>query len=175
ALPRVYDALLKALADPESSLATVVKLIEQDAGICAKVLQLVNSAFFGLPRQVTAVSQAVNLVGIAMLKNVMLSVEVFQALQADRAIPGFSAEDLQAHALLAASIARRIVRDQRLADDAFMAAMLHDVGLLVLASRLPDRLAPTLAAAAAQPPPVIQVRLPARRRPPAPVRAHPLR
>jgi putative nucleotidyltransferase with HDIG domain len=144
-LPRVYSDLTRALADPDASLVAVSGIVEQDPGICAKVLQLVNSAFFALPRRITSVQTAVGALGMTMLKNLALSVEVFRAFEARGAATGFSLEAVQRHALFTAAIARRLVPDKRAAEDAFTAAMLHDVGKLILASRAPEHFTHLLA------------------------------
>ncbi len=135
-LPRTYEALTKALADPDTSLQTVSKIIEQDVGVSAKVLQLVNSAFFGIAHSMTNIQSAVSFLGINTLKNLVLSVEIFRAFKPKRDLPGFSLEKLQHHAQLTAHIAARLPVPKHLADVALVAGMLHDVGKLILAWRL---------------------------------------
>src|ERR1700751_4946827 len=76
-LPRPFMALRENLADPNASVKEVVKLVEQDISISAKILQLVNSAFFGLPREISTLNTAVSYLGIDMLQNLVLSAEVF--------------------------------------------------------------------------------------------------
>ena len=145
-VPSLYMAVTRALADPDASLADVARIVEQDAGMCAKVLQLVSSAFFGLPRRVTKIQDALNYLGTGMIKNVVLSVEVFRTWKGNRELAGFSIEAQQRHALLAASIVTRLVTGKRQADDAFMAAMLHDIGKLILAVHLEEHFARVLSA-----------------------------
>jgi len=145
-LPLAYAALTKALVDPDVALQTIAGIVEHDVAMCAKVLQLVNSGFFGLPRRVASVQTAVSYLGINMLKNLMLSVEVFHAFESRGDLAGFSLEVLQRHALLTGNIASRLLAEKRLAEDAFMAGILHDVGKLVLATRLREHFARVLAA-----------------------------
>jgi HD-like signal output (HDOD) protein len=140
-LPRVYAALTRTLADPDVSLRAVARLIEQDMAMCAKTLQIVNSGFFGLPRRITNIETAIGFLGTNMLKNLVLTVEVFQPFENAPDLGGFSFDRLQGHALAAARIAGRLLPDKREAEDAFMAAMLHDVGWLILATRRPDEFA----------------------------------
>src|SRR4029077_186993 len=101
-VPRVYAALTRVLADPAAGLSGVVAVVEQDMAIYAKVLQLVNSAFFGLARRVTSIQQAVNCIGTTMLRNLVLCIEVFRAFEGTAAVPGFSLESLQDHGLAVA-------------------------------------------------------------------------
>jgi DNA-binding NarL/FixJ family response regulator len=76
-LPRTYMALREKLSDPDASSKDIVKLVEQDVAISAKILQLVNSALFGLPREVSTVLTAVNFLGLDMVHNLVLYAEVF--------------------------------------------------------------------------------------------------
>ncbi|MGA2984201.1 MAG: response regulator [Terriglobia bacterium] len=137
-LPRTYEALTQALADPDTSLQKVAKIIEQDVGVSAKVLQLVNSAFFGVAHSITNIQSAVSYLGINTLKNLVLSVEIFRAFKPKRELPGFSLEKLQHHAQLTAHIAARLPVPKHLADIAVVAGMLHDLGKLILAWKLSE-------------------------------------
>ena len=144
AIPRVYNELISALADPDVSLDEVAAILEQDTGITTKVLQLVNSSLFGIARQVDTLRQATTYLGTNMLRNLTLSMEVFRAFEVDGHLAGFSLEDEQSHAMLAARIARRLLDDKALSEHAFLAAMLHDVGKLILATKLPEEYERTL-------------------------------
>jgi HD-like signal output (HDOD) protein len=84
----------------------------------------------------TNIQGAVSYLGINTLKNLVLSVEIFRAFKPERNLPGFSLEKLQHHAQLTAHIAARLPVPKHLADIAVVAAMLHDVGKLVLAWKL---------------------------------------
>jgi HD-like signal output (HDOD) protein len=134
-LPALYFAVTEALRSPDTSLTQIGDLIEQDMGMCAKVLQLVNSAFFGLSCQVSSPQQAVAMIGFENLRALVLSVEVFSGFG------GQSTQDLAFlwnHSMATASFAKAIAKMQLsargLVDDAFAAGLLHDVGRLVLAS-----------------------------------------
>ena len=139
-LPRVYQALTKALADPDTSLQQVARIVEQDVGLSAKILQLVNSAVFGLSQSMTNVRSAVSYLGTDTLRHLVLSLEVFRSLEAEAPIPGFSMEALQRHAQFTAQIAVRLPAPKHLADVLLVSGMLHDVGKLILAWKLPARL-----------------------------------
>ncbi|TPV95890.1 MAG: HDOD domain-containing protein [Myxococcales bacterium FL481] len=140
--PETYRRLVDALADPNVSLAALVGIIERDAGLATKVLQIVNSAFFGLPKRTSSIGQAVKYIGSSMLKHLVLGVETFSSMEAHPDLPRFSAASLQAHSLLVGTLAKSMLdTDAQAAEDAMLAGMLHDVGKLVLATHLPDRLA----------------------------------
>ncbi len=138
-LPRTYEALTQALADPDTSLAKVGRIVEQDVGISAKVLQLVNSAFFGVSHSMTNVQSAVSYLGINTLKSLVLSVEIFRAFKPRGDLPGFSLEKLQQHAQITAFIAARLPVAKHLADIAMVAGLLHDVGKLIMAWKRSDQ------------------------------------
>ncbi len=133
-VPRVYRALSEALLTDFASPELIANIIQEDVGISAKLLQLVNSAFFGLPRQTTSLLQAVRYLGLATIRSLVLSHSVFEQL--GQGNPAF-AEQGHEHALSCARIARQLLKRGPEAELAFTAGLLHDVGSLVLASRLP--------------------------------------
>ncbi len=146
-LPRTYDALTRAMGDPDTSLQKIAKIIEQDVGVSAKVLQLVNSAFFGIAHPIANIQSAVAYLGISTLKNLVLSVEIFRAFKPVRELPGFCLEKLHHHAQLTAHIAARLPVPKHLADIAVVAGLLHDVGKLILAWKLSGHFEDVLAEA----------------------------
>lgn len=140
-MPRAYLELRDALSNPNYSLKKVVSIVEQDLGISSKILQLVNSAFFGLPREVSSVHMAVCYIGAEMLQNLVLSAEVFHVFDKGKTFEGFSFEDLHMHSQLTAKIAGRLLPVSAVRDAAIVAALLHDIGKLVLATRSPQHFA----------------------------------
>lgn len=146
-LPRTYDALTQALRDQDVPLHKIAAIVEQDVAISAKVLQLVNSAFFGMAQSVTNIPRAVNFLGVNTLKSLILSVEVFRIFQPRTPLRGFNLEALQRHARLTALIAARLPLPAHLSEISVVASMLHDVGKLIMAWKLPDRFAKSLAEA----------------------------
>ncbi|MFH0902208.1 MAG: response regulator [Pseudomonadota bacterium] len=139
-LPRVYLELNQALSDPGVSVPKLVRIVEQDAAMCAKLLQLVNSGFFGLGRRIGNIKDALAYLGTHVLRDVLLGISVFDVFRGRLTVPGFSMEREQARAYLAARIARRITSKER-ANDAYTAAMLQDLGRLILAVHLPNEVA----------------------------------
>ncbi|MCX6621468.1 MAG: response regulator [Acidobacteria bacterium] len=135
-LSQTSSALLKALEDPSTHWDEIGRIVEQDVGVAARVLQLVNSAFFHLAHEVSSIAVAVSYLGIELLKQLVLSVEVFRSfpLHGPRA---FSMEAFQNHSRLAACVARGLPLGRSLASAAAIASFLHDTGKLVLTARLP--------------------------------------
>ena len=146
-LPRTYAALQSALSDPDVSLDKVARIVEQDVAISAKTLQLVNSALFGVRREIATVRTAVSYLGIKLLQDVILSAEVFQAFKGLKPIQGFSLEELFSHCQLTAKIAGGLHASELMPEAPVVAGLLHDVGKLVLATRMPKGLAQALAVA----------------------------
>ncbi len=136
--PTVYTALERAVLSPEAGTDAVARIVSQDIALSAKILQLVNSSFFGLPRSSTRIEHAVSYLGITVLRALVLAHEIAEVF-GNKPVAGFTLQAHETHALLVANIARRIMRDRSRADEAFIAAILHDVGKVMLASRMPER------------------------------------
>jgi putative nucleotidyltransferase with HDIG domain len=156
-LPRTFMALREKLADPNASVKEVVKLVEQDISISAKILQLVNSAFFGLPREISTLNTAVSYLGMDMLHNLVLSAGVFRVFENASSLPGFSFEELHRHSQLTAKIASHIPGPMAVHNAAVVAGLLHDVGKLVLATRSPKHFARALQGSAQEKRPLFAV------------------
>jgi len=156
-LPRTYLALREKLMDPEASTRDVVKIVEQDVGISAKILQLVNSALFGVPREISSVSTAVNYLGISMMQNLVLSAEVFRIFESAAAIHGFSMEQVQVHSQLTSRIAAKIPSPPSIHNAVVVAGMLHDVGKLLMAMKSPKHFARALSGAREEQRPLFKV------------------
>lgn len=145
AMPRTYAALTKALAEPEISIHQIAQIVERDVAVSAKVLQLVNSPLFGASRHIAAVSTAVSYLGMNMLKNLVLSVETFHLFANAAHTAGYPVDKLHEHAHLSARIAARLPAQGHLQDAAYVAALLHDIGILVLMAKLPGPFARVMA------------------------------
>jgi putative nucleotidyltransferase with HDIG domain len=149
-VPRTFAELNEALVDPGVPMTVIADIVGRDIALCAKVLQLVNSAFFGLGRQIASINEAVSYLGLGTIRTLVLSLEAFQQFDAVRLPAGETLEGLHRHALLVGALASRIPGEQRNADDALTAGLLHDVGKLVLALRRPAELARAYATARAE-------------------------
>ncbi|MBI5524359.1 MAG: HDOD domain-containing protein [Desulfarculus sp.] len=136
-MPATHTRLLEALDAEDGSLEKIGQLISQDMGMTALMLKLVNSAFFGLQRHIASPQQAVALLGLEIIRGLVLSQGLFNALEPQQ-FPGMSFQELWRHSLAVGAYAKTIVQlegeDQTLVDNAFIAGMLHDVGKLVLAT-----------------------------------------
>jgi putative nucleotidyltransferase with HDIG domain len=152
-VPAVYAKLVEAVDDASSSLATIAKIVEQDGALASKVLQSVNSSFFGVGRRINSIAQAVSLLGVRLLRSLVLSQEILRPLATAPNGLGFDPDAEHDHALQVARIARRLAVTPAGAEEAAIAGLLHDVGKLLLYAYLPEqaRAAIDLAAAKAIP------------------------
>lgn len=146
AAPGVFAALSAELSSPEASMQKIAQLIESDIGVSAKLLQIVNSAFFGRSRRISGIHEAINLIGLALLRGLVLSVEVFSVFET-RGESRFRLDTLEAHSAVVGSIACALA-DDGLQAEALVAGVLHDVGRLLLAAKHPERFEEILDAAA---------------------------
>lgn len=140
-LPALYRRLLEELESPEVSVSKIGAIIEKDVGMTARVLHLVNSAFFGLPRRVTSAAQAVTYLGTQTLKDLVLVMKIFEEYKGDR-MTGITSEGLWNHSLETGMLAKKIMqmegKPDSEANEAFTVGMLHDVGIIVLSTSVPD-------------------------------------
>jgi len=140
-LPDIYARLQSVMVSPDVSVDQVGAIIEQDMAMSAKVLQLVNSAFFGLFQRVESPARAVTLLGLETIKGLVLGVQVFSSMK--NGSPLFSLNNLMHHCMAVGACARKIAAaetdDKILIDHSFIGGILHDVGKLILTSRLRDQ------------------------------------
>lgn len=140
-IPRSLQAINDALSEADVSLKKVAITIERDPGSAAKLLQLVNSAFFGLPRQVTNLVEAVAYLGVSRIRDIILATEVTDLFHCSAPELISIVQEVNDHSAMIAAKARQLVKPRH-AHDAFTAGLLHDIGRLILATTAPDRYAP---------------------------------
>jgi HD-like signal output (HDOD) protein/ActR/RegA family two-component response regulator len=153
-LPSLYAELIAEMRSPQASFRRMGELIAQDASMAAKILQMVNSAFFGLPRRIVTPAEAVAMLGFETVKALVLSVKIFEQFDPQR-VQGFSLESLWSHSLETSRCARQLCVVEKLArqqqDEAFTAGILHDLGRLILAQNFPAATRELLTRARRQP------------------------
>lgn len=140
-VPTLYLEMLKELRNDDPSVVRLGHLISQDLGMCTKMLQLVNSAFFGLSQNISNPGEAILYLGVNTVKNVVLSLQVFSGFESK--VKNHSFDRLWSHSWATGVLAKGLAEAEHLgaqaADHAFISGLLHDVGKLILASSLPDR------------------------------------
>jgi HD-like signal output (HDOD) protein len=141
-LPSLYIEIMKELQSNDASIRKIGEIITRDMAMTAKILQLVNSAYFGLPRHVSSPEQAVFLLGLDTIKSLVLSLQVFSRFKLKN-MPEDYQTRLWDHSMMTAQsskmIARQEAMDQVTIDNSYMAGLLHDAGKLVMASCFSDQ------------------------------------
>lgn len=141
-LPLLYVELVQEIRSPNASIPRVAGIVSRDVAMVAKILQLANSAYFGLLCRVTNPEAAVMTLGLKTIQSLALSAQVFS--QFDRQLAEvFKMSEIVDHCVAVGGLARALARSERrgleLIDDSLTAGLLHDVGKLVLASNIPDQ------------------------------------
>jgi putative nucleotidyltransferase with HDIG domain len=140
-MPLLYARILEELGSPDASMAGVAAIIEQDPGMTAKLLQLVNSSFFGVFGHILNVNEALVMLGMDVIRTLVLTMEVFSSLNI-QALAVIDADRIRDHSVKTAAIARQIAglekMDAAKTDHAMMACFLHDTGKFLFAQYYPD-------------------------------------
>ncbi len=143
-MPGLFSRVMQEIKSEDASMQQIGEIIAHDVGMSIKVLQLVNSSYFGLSRKVDSPAHAVALLGLEMVKAIVLMTQTFAQTNIPRA-KGFSMGRLWDHSLLSAqcamAVAKKSCSDKKSADDAFMGGMLHDIGKLILVANEPETFA----------------------------------
>ena len=133
-IPTLYVKLLKEFEQEQPTLAKVGEIISMDIAMTAKILQLVNSAFFSIPYSISNLNQALSILGLNTIQSLVLSVGVFSEYQ-NRSFSAFSIDELWQHSIFVGNLSRAIAVSADLSrgeqDEAQMAGILHDVGKLI--------------------------------------------
>ena len=134
-LPDIYIRLVALMRDDDASIQDVAELIAEDVGMTAKVLQLVNSPFFGLATHVSDAHHAAALLGMKMLRPLVLTASIFRQFEVSN-VPLRVLNSILEHGMAVGGVARQIAEAAGLSrdsvDNAFLAGMLHDTGQLVM-------------------------------------------
>lgn len=144
AMPATYKKVVDLLSTPDSSLRQVGKLIASDIAMSAKMLQVVNSAYYGLRHRITDPVHAVVYLGAKTAQALVLTSGVFSKLEPEKVIR-FGADALQHHCIRTGGLAKAICEsrgmDKKAIDEATMAGILHDVGKIILIAKMPEQFA----------------------------------
>jgi len=138
AAPSIHLALMEKMTDPDATAEDVSKIVEQDPALTARLIQCVNSAFFSTGGRARTVSQAVVKLGFQMVRNLVMTMEVFGSQMTADSSVGLSASAVQAHSLGVSKLAMQMFNAREASDQAFLAGMLHDIGKLLLAVAQPE-------------------------------------
>jgi HD-like signal output (HDOD) protein len=132
-LPEITVKIVELVENPKSTAQDLHKVISQDPALGARILKVVNSAFYGLPGQIASINRAIVMLGINAVKNIAIAASLAKLFRGGELTPTFAAKDLWVHANLTAAGAKLITSSLKLglADEAFLGGLLHDIGIVV--------------------------------------------
>jgi putative nucleotidyltransferase with HDIG domain len=146
AFPKSVQKILELTRDVNCSPKDLVQVIDKDPVVTVKVLRVVNSAYYSLPKQITSINHAVVYLGFNTIKNLALSIAAIGMLPASNAA-GFDGGQYLLHSLSTAGLAKKLALRLDDADpmDCFIAGLLHDFGKVVFAQFMPEEFKKALA------------------------------
>jgi len=141
-LPEVTAHIVKTVEDPKSTASQLHKIVSHDPALVTRILKVVNSAFYGLPGQIGSVERAIVLLGLNAVKNIAVAASLGQLFRGVTLCEGYTARDLWTHCIAVGVAARDLAKRMKVAvvDEAFLAGMIHDIGMLVSLQVWPDKL-----------------------------------
>jgi putative nucleotidyltransferase with HDIG domain len=143
-LPQVATRLMSVINNPLTSASDVAAIVGQDQSLSAKVLRLANSAFYGIPRTITSINNAIVVLGLKVINTMVLSLTVFDMFPEDRrSAQLFDRKAFWLHSLTCGLIAKHLAERIRKVvlfdpEEAFCAGLLHDIGKVVMEQYLHD-------------------------------------
>lgn len=133
-LPQFVLLTLKKLDDERSSASDVASSLSKDQGLVVRVLRLANSAYYGIPRTITSVTEAVAILGFKTLRSIVLAASIYPFMAQSQKGYALDRGELWRHSLGVAYVSRFIGSKLSGVDmeEAYLAGLLHDIGKIVL-------------------------------------------
>lgn len=132
-LPEVTVKIIQIVENPKSTARDLHEVIRNDPALSARLLKVVNSAFYGLPGQISSIDRAIILLGLSAVKNIAIASSITHLFNAGAAVEGFNGVEIWRHAI-AVGVASRLISAARglpAIEETFLAGLIHDLGLLV--------------------------------------------
>jgi HD-like signal output (HDOD) protein len=132
-LPEITLKIIELVESPTSTAQDLHKVIANDPALCSRILKVVNSAFYGLPGQIGSINRAIVLLGLNAVKNIAIAASLAKLFRGGSLTPDFSAKDLWSHSIATAAGCKMIADTMKLGlgDEAFLAGLIHDIGIIV--------------------------------------------
>lgn len=138
-LPEIYIKLEEEINSENSSIDKLSNIISTDPMITAKILQLTNSAFFGLPNRISNITQALNFLGIKLIQSLVLSIKLFRSIEPNSPYAK-KYEEIWIHSNNVAFISKKIAQLNSLPksdiEDSYLGGLLHDIGKLIVIEQI---------------------------------------
>jgi putative nucleotidyltransferase with HDIG domain len=139
-LPNIVFELNELLQDPNTPITDISDIIEKDQAMSLKVLKLVNSAFYGIHKDVNDIGNAIVLLGFNTVRNAIVSLGVIKLFSGMKSLEGFDISDFWKHSLAVAVVSKSLGEKTKIAfpDSCFVGGLLHDIGKVILAQYFQD-------------------------------------
>ena len=132
-LPEVTLKIIRLVEDANSTAQDLNNVISHDPALGARILKVVNSAFYGLPGQIGSINRAIVLLGMNAVKNIAIAASLAKLFRGGQICEEFNARDLWTHSISVAACTRLLSKEVKLGlpDEAFLAGLIHDLGIMV--------------------------------------------
>lgn len=133
-LPEVTLKIIELVEDPSSTAQDLHNVISSDPALCSRILKVVNSSFYGLPGQIASINRAIVLLGLNAVKNIAIAASLAKLFRGGELTPAFNAKDLWTHSNAVGTASKLIADHLRcgLSDEAYLAGLTHDIGIMVM-------------------------------------------
>jgi putative nucleotidyltransferase with HDIG domain len=132
-LPEITLKIVELVENPSSTAQGLHQVISNDPALCSRILKVVNSSFYGMPGQIASINRAIVLLGLNAVKNIAISASLAKLFKGGQLCPAFGARDLWKHSIASATACKMVADAGKLGlpDEAFLAGLMHDIGLMV--------------------------------------------
>ncbi len=140
-LPEITTKIVQIVEDPKATAHDMHEIVRTDPVLAAKILKVVNSAFYGLPAQIASLDRAILMLGLSAVKNIALAASLSRLFKMEAISDQFAPRDLWRHCVAVGVTARLLASAARsaLTDEAFVAGLVHDMGLIVMQQLYPAK------------------------------------
>jgi putative nucleotidyltransferase with HDIG domain len=141
-LPEITARIVATVEDPSSTASRLHQIVSHDPALVSRILKVVNSSFYGRPGQIGSVERAIVMLGLNAVKNLAVAASLGQLFRGRQLCDGFTPRDLWTHCIAVAVVSRELAKQMKLptAEEAFLAGMIHDLGLIVSLQSHPEKL-----------------------------------
>jgi HD-like signal output (HDOD) protein len=140
-LSDVVQKLMLNLYDSNTNSEVLAKSLSSDTALVSKILKLVNSAYYGFPKKISTISQAIVFLGFNSLKNIVLTASVFNSFDGNGKTGSYDRKRFWEHSLACAVMSKILSKHVRagLPEEAFIAGLVHDIGKIVIDQYVHDK------------------------------------
>jgi putative nucleotidyltransferase with HDIG domain len=151
-LPEVTTRIVEVVENPRSTAQDMHEIVKHDPALAAKVLKVVNSAFYGLPSQIASLDRAIVMLGLSAVKNIALAASLSRLFRPGTVSTRFASRDLWTHCI-AVGVCTRLLAQASFGhvEEAFVGGLVHDMGLLIEFQLFPEKLKAVAERCEAQP------------------------